>query len=193
MRLKCGWQTFRSVWRTMLAHRYSFPDRYCGISPCDVYHEHRCALCLPVSLERSIVLVVYLMTVNQFLDGSILYRIYMFLSMGKWDYFPSIIQTRCSACYHQLWFNSWEHCRLVGCFPIRLPYPALMASVVLRYIWPSSWGPTYANSYGICVLTSAVCVGMCFVFRRHLMFLNMDAERKEVQRGQIRKGFRYLL
>jgi len=68
-----------------------------------------------------------------------------------------------------------------------------VGNIAGSYIWPSSWGPTYVNSYAICVLTSVVCVGMCFAFRRHLLFLNMGAERREAQRGQIQKGFRYLL
>lgn len=68
-----------------------------------------------------------------------------------------------------------------------------IGNIAGSYIWPSSWGPSYANSYAICIVASTVCIGMCFAFRHHLRLLNMDAERKEVHRRQMRKGYRYLL
>lgn len=55
-----------------------------------------------------------------------------------------------------------------------------------RYVWPSAWGPTYRNSYGICIATCGTAIGMCWIFRQHLARLN---ERLE-QGGQ---RFRYML
>ncbi|KAG1743054.1 MFS general substrate transporter [Suillus lakei] len=60
------------------------------------------------------------------------------------------------------------------------------------YFWPSSWGPSYVNSYIICILTSVLSIGMLWVFRRHLSRCNEAAEAEEQSLGQP-KGFRYLL
>ncbi|KAG2049778.1 MFS general substrate transporter [Suillus hirtellus] len=60
------------------------------------------------------------------------------------------------------------------------------------YFWPSRWGPSYANSCGICILTSTMCIVMLWVFRRHLSRCNEAAEAEEQALG-LRKGFRYFL
>ncbi|KAG1877312.1 major facilitator superfamily domain-containing protein [Suillus subluteus] len=60
------------------------------------------------------------------------------------------------------------------------------------YIWPSSWGPSYVNSYLICILASVACIAMCWVFREHLSRCNEAAEAEENVLG-LPKGFRYLL
>ncbi|KAG2065552.1 MFS general substrate transporter [Suillus decipiens] len=60
------------------------------------------------------------------------------------------------------------------------------------YFWPSSWGPSYVNSYLICTLTSVVSIGMLWVFRVHLSRCNEAAEVEEIVLG-LPKGFRYLL
>ncbi|KAG1756629.1 MFS general substrate transporter [Suillus paluster] len=60
------------------------------------------------------------------------------------------------------------------------------------YFWPSSWGPTYVNSYLICTLTSIICIAMCWAFRQHLARCNEAAEAEEEALG-LPKGFRYLL
>ncbi|KAF8627185.1 hypothetical protein AX15_004503 [Amanita polypyramis BW_CC] len=41
-----------------------------------------------------------------------------------------------------------------------------------RYAWPSSWGPTYFKSYALCIITSVICISMCYRFRRELASLN---------------------
>ncbi|KAF8586689.1 MFS general substrate transporter [Ramaria rubella] len=66
-----------------------------------------------------------------------------------------------------------------------------LGNVAGSYVWDSSWGPTYRNSYGICVATAGVTIIMCFVFRQHLIHLNKEIERKEKATG---RGitFRYL-
>ncbi|KAG1743055.1 MFS general substrate transporter [Suillus lakei] len=60
------------------------------------------------------------------------------------------------------------------------------------YFWPSSWGPSYVNSYIICTLTSIVSIGMFWLFREHLSRCNEAAEAEEKALG-LPKGFRYLL
>ncbi|KAG1776639.1 sugar transporter [Suillus placidus] len=60
------------------------------------------------------------------------------------------------------------------------------------YFWPSSWGPSYVNSYLICILTSVMSTAMLWVFRRHLSRCNEAAEAEEQSLG-LPKGLRYLL
>ncbi|KAG1817158.1 MFS general substrate transporter [Suillus subaureus] len=60
------------------------------------------------------------------------------------------------------------------------------------YFWPSRWGPSYANSYAMCTLTSTMSIVMFWVFRRHLSQCNEAAEAEEQALGLL-KGFRYLL
>ncbi|KAG1754611.1 MFS general substrate transporter [Suillus lakei] len=60
------------------------------------------------------------------------------------------------------------------------------------YFWPSSWGPSYVKSYLICILTSVICIAMCWAFRQHLVRCNETAEAEERVLG-LPKGFRYLL
>lgn len=62
----------------------------------------------------------------------------------------------------------------------------------VRYIWPLYWGPTYANSYFICIITSLLSVAMCWAYRLHLAQLNKEAETIERVSG-LQKGFRYFL
>ncbi|KAG1743059.1 MFS general substrate transporter [Suillus lakei] len=67
-----------------------------------------------------------------------------------------------------------------------------VAPISSSYFWPSSWGPSYANSYMICILASVVSIGMFWVFREHLSRCNEAAEAAEKALG-LPKGFRYLL
>jgi predicted MFS family arabinose efflux permease len=60
------------------------------------------------------------------------------------------------------------------------------------YFWPSRWGPSYANSYTMCILTSTMSIVMLWVFRGHLSRCNEAAEAEEQALG-LPKGFRYLL
>ena len=65
------------------------------------------------------------------------------------------------------------------------------SSIQNSYVWPSNWGPTYRNSYAICIATNGLCIVMCYVFKLHLEHLNKKAEEKEQAEGRP-KGFRYL-
>lgn len=61
------------------------------------------------------------------------------------------------------------------------------------YVWPSGWGPTYRNSYGICIATSGFGILLCFIFKLHLQSLNRKAEAEEREKGVERPGFRYIV
>ncbi|KAF8165387.1 MFS general substrate transporter [Crassisporium funariophilum] len=67
-----------------------------------------------------------------------------------------------------------------------------LGNVAGSYVWPSSWGPSYNLSYSICILTSALSITMCYIFRRHLAGLNHKREKLEADRGEV-KGYRYML
>ncbi|KAG1877317.1 MFS general substrate transporter [Suillus subluteus] len=69
---------------------------------------------------------------------------------------------------------------------------AVAGFISSSYFWPSSWGPSYVNSYLICILASVVCITMCWVFREHLSRCNKAAEAEEKVLG-LPEGFRYLL
>ncbi|KAG1806859.1 MFS general substrate transporter [Suillus plorans] len=69
---------------------------------------------------------------------------------------------------------------------------ATFGNIGSSYFWPSSWGPSYANSYLICILTSTISIAMCWAFRKHLSRCNEAAEAEEDALG-LPKGFRYLL
>ncbi|KAG2122686.1 major facilitator superfamily domain-containing protein [Suillus cothurnatus] len=60
------------------------------------------------------------------------------------------------------------------------------------YIWPSSWGPSYVNSYLICISATVMSIAMCWILRQHLSLCNEAAEAEEKVLG-LPEGFRYLL
>lgn len=60
------------------------------------------------------------------------------------------------------------------------------------YIWPPSWGQSYAKSCSICLVANALGIIMCWAFKRHLDSLNKNADREERESGAS-KGYRYML
>ncbi|KAH9900037.1 MFS general substrate transporter [Cubamyces lactineus] len=68
-----------------------------------------------------------------------------------------------------------------------------LGNVAGSYVWPQPWGPTYRNSYAICIATAGCAVVMCYVFRLHLAHLNRLLDKEEEEKGVKEKGFRYLL
>lgn len=68
-----------------------------------------------------------------------------------------------------------------------------LGNIAGSYIWPTMWGPTYRNSYAICIATNGLAIVMSFAFRQHLLRLNKKLDREEEEAGMARKGFRYLL
>jgi len=60
------------------------------------------------------------------------------------------------------------------------------------YIWPKTWGPSYKNSYAICIATNGLAIVMIVIYRAHLASLNKKEEEREQAEGRP-KGYRYLL
>lgn len=68
-----------------------------------------------------------------------------------------------------------------------------LGNVAGSYVWPKAWGPSYRNSYAICISTNGFAILMCYMFKLHLASLNKKLDREEEERGQKKRGFRYLL
>ena len=64
-----------------------------------------------------------------------------------------------------------------------------------RYVWPSSWGLSYLNSYAICISCQALTIIMLAIYREHLKRLNTRLDLEEDARGvpADKRGFRYML
>lgn len=67
-----------------------------------------------------------------------------------------------------------------------------LGNITGSYVWPKSWGPSYSNSYAICIGSGALCIIMSWIFRQHLMRLNQESEAKKIE-GGLSKDFTYLL
>ncbi|KIP07682.1 hypothetical protein PHLGIDRAFT_19109 [Phlebiopsis gigantea 11061_1 CR5-6] len=66
-----------------------------------------------------------------------------------------------------------------------------LGNVSGSYIWPTAWGPSFRNSYAICISTNGLCIVMCYIFKRHLESLNKKAAEREQEQG-LPEGFRYI-
>ncbi|KAH9480026.1 MFS-type transporter cnsO [Psilocybe cubensis] len=87
------------------------------------------------------------------------------------------------------------------------PYPASKRAVAIAiinafsqlgnvagsYVWPATWGPTYRNSYGICIATSGLAVLMLCVLKWHFTVVNEGLDKEELRKGVKEKGFRYMV
>lgn len=65
------------------------------------------------------------------------------------------------------------------------------SNIASSYVWPAAWGPSYVNSFLICILTASVSLSMLWVYRLHLIDLNKEAEMNECALG-LPTGFRYV-
>ncbi|KAJ4482724.1 sugar transporter [Lentinula lateritia] len=68
-----------------------------------------------------------------------------------------------------------------------------LGNVAGSYVFPTMWGPTYRNSYGICIACAGVGIIMCWVFKMSLTRLNEKMEREEKEKGITEEGFRYIV
>ncbi|KAJ4466499.1 MFS general substrate transporter [Lentinula aciculospora] len=68
-----------------------------------------------------------------------------------------------------------------------------LGNVAGSYVFPTMWGPTYRNSYAICIACAGTGIIMCWVFKLSLIRLNDMLEREEQERGVTEKGFRYIV
>ncbi|KAI0787159.1 MFS general substrate transporter [Irpex lacteus] len=66
-----------------------------------------------------------------------------------------------------------------------------LGNVAGSYVWPSMWGPSYRNSYAICIATNGLTIIMLFIFKKHLESLNRKALEKENEDG-LPQGYRYV-
>ncbi|KAF9232155.1 MFS general substrate transporter [Melanogaster broomeanus] len=67
-----------------------------------------------------------------------------------------------------------------------------VGKIIGSYVWPSKWGPSYANSCAICIAANTLFILMLWVFRQHLRRLNEELEAEDIKLGRP-KGLRYLL
>lgn len=58
-----------------------------------------------------------------------------------------------------------------------------LGNIAGSYVWPKSWGPSYWNSYAICIGSGALCIVMSWIFRRHLVQLNREIEARKIEEG----------
>ncbi|VDC06986.1 unnamed protein product [Peniophora sp. CBMAI 1063] len=72
---------------------------------------------------------------------------------------------------------------------------AQLGNVAGSYVWPSSWGLSYLNSYAICISCQALTIIMLAFYRAHLRKLNARLDLEEDARGvpAEKRGFRYML
>ncbi|KAH8106003.1 MFS general substrate transporter [Cristinia sonorae] len=68
-----------------------------------------------------------------------------------------------------------------------------LGNIAGSYVWPKPWGPTYRNSYAICISCAGVCIAMCYVMKLHLESINRQLDKEEEEKGVKVKGFRYLV
>ncbi|KAJ4466523.1 major facilitator superfamily domain-containing protein [Lentinula aciculospora] len=69
----------------------------------------------------------------------------------------------------------------------------ILASIFVPYAWPSSWGPDYSKSFGICIFANILTVTACWVFRGHLASLNNLAKPTMSLIGRQQGKYQYQL
>lgn len=62
-----------------------------------------------------------------------------------------------------------------------------------RYVWQPVWGPTFRNSFVICIMAAASAISMSYILKLRLTAMNKKLRREEVARGDTIQGFRYLI
>ena len=60
------------------------------------------------------------------------------------------------------------------------------------YVWPNPWGPSFRNSYGICIACAGLTILMAIIYRFHLASLNKRIDKEEEENGNKTK-FRFTL
>ena len=54
------------------------------------------------------------------------------------------------------------------------------------------WGPTYTNSYAICISCAGFSIVLLAIMKVHLESVNKKMDKEMVETGSKEKGFRYL-
>ncbi|TEB30217.1 sugar transporter [Coprinellus micaceus] len=68
-----------------------------------------------------------------------------------------------------------------------------LGNIAGSYVWPSGWGPTFRNSYGITIATSGLAIAMLYGFKVHLLSVNRQLDAEEKAKGVEKQGFRYIV
>ncbi|KAF7352833.1 MFS general substrate transporter [Mycena venus] len=68
-----------------------------------------------------------------------------------------------------------------------------LGNIAGSYVWGSNWGPSYKNSYAICIACSGTTVVLALIFRQSLVHANKKLEAEEEAQGVKTPGFRYIL
>lgn len=71
---------------------------------------------------------------------------------------------------------------IIGSLVTVVSYSSLLFTVsptLCRYVWQSSWGPTYRYSYAVCLSMLCLSTGMFGGMYLYLKHLNEQMERKE--------------
>ncbi|KAG6919397.1 hypothetical protein DXG01_006280 [Tephrocybe rancida] len=66
-----------------------------------------------------------------------------------------------------------------------------LGNIAGSYVWPKTWGPTYRNSYAICISCSGFAILLLWGFRQYLISLNKKLDREEEAKGIKVKGLRH--
>lgn len=74
-------------------------------------------------------------------------------------------------------------------------FPVLVCALTFprRYVWQPVWGPTFRNSFVICIMAAASAISMSYILKLRLTTMNKRLRREEVARGDTIQGFRYLI
>ncbi|THH03892.1 hypothetical protein EW145_g5920 [Phellinidium pouzarii] len=140
-------------------------------------------------------------------QGERFYHIACALSAGILGFIISISTMNVAARYVSLCLMSLSYCGtiimfawIINTFP-RPPSKravalalsnciAQLGSIAGSYVWPTNWGPSYKNSYAICIAMQGLVIVMFWMLRKHLKALNDRLEKAEEVRGERQKGFR---
>ncbi|KAF8231887.1 sugar transporter [Tricholoma matsutake] len=68
-----------------------------------------------------------------------------------------------------------------------------LGNIAGSYVWPSTWGKTYKNSYAICIATSGTAIIMLWITKLYLESLNKKLDQEEEEQGVKTKGFRFIV
>ena len=119
-------------------------------------------------------------------DGPDLRRFRRPLHLGQ-QLLPAPAFEACRCCRTGQCLFATRQRRRIVCDVARLS--SGFSNFVVRYIWPSAWGPTYRNSYAICISCAGCTIIMCYLFRLHLAYLNRRLDEEEEEKKKRKDRF----
>jgi len=165
-------------------------------------------LCAPPFIFA--VIVAGLLSYHSDKTGERFYHITVSLSLGIVGFIIAISTMKTAARYVSLFLMAQSYAGFVVLYAWMsntFPRPPSKRAVALAfinafsqlgnvagsYVWPASWGPTYRNSYAICIATSGFAIFLCWTLRLHLIALNRQLDQEEEDQNIKVKGYRYML